>query len=74
MGLQQAVVRAGVAVVQGKQLQPSPWFHYAVLETMHDLPTFTRPMALGRLALFILDALQERVRRPPSLVLRAAVV
>ena len=53
--LQEAVVRCGTSVLMKKEIQPSEWFYSLCIDSHPDLHVFTRPLALCKLAMFVLD-------------------
>lgn len=61
--LQQAVVRAGTAIIVRKEFHSTPFYHYVSIDSTPDPDVFTHPLALVKLALFLGDALQERQSR-----------
>ncbi len=56
-----AIVRQGVAVLEKKVVNSTGMFRYTILEDSPDLKLFSQPLALTKLARFLLDA--YRVRR-----------
>lgn len=72
--LQQAIVRVGKQVILRKQITRTQWFHYVILDSAPDLEMFNHPLALNKLALFLVEALQEtRPNAPPALAVLTLV-
>lgn len=57
ISLQKAIVRQGVAMINKKNIVSSGPFRYAVIDDSPDLPLFTHPLALSKLAMFVSEAL-----------------
>ena len=52
---QQAIVRQGVIIMEKKTTVMSGPFRYTILTESPDLHFFAHPLALSRLALFLID-------------------
>eukprot|EP00698_Gefionella_okellyi_P001285 TRINITY_DN11213_c0_g1_i3.p2 TRINITY_DN11213_c0_g1~~TRINITY_DN11213_c0_g1_i3.p2 ORF type:complete len:268 (-),score=77.47 TRINITY_DN11213_c0_g1_i3:11-814(-) len=70
IALQKSVVRAGTAIIVKKQIVRTDFGHYVLLDNAADADVFTHPLALLKLALFLVEALrQHRGRQQHDLMI-----
>ncbi|KAI5802505.1 CDC45 family [Pyronema domesticum] len=62
MNLHQAILRTGTALIEKRQIRLLRSFRLAVVKEGPDLPVFTHPNALSKLALWISEAIIEQER------------
>jgi hypothetical protein len=58
MELQRAVVRQATAIIEKMMVKTLRKFRLVILKDGPDLPLFTHPLSLSKLALFLVDALR----------------
>ena len=58
--MQEAIVRVGVSLIEKKEIKPVKSFRYCIVENSYlkDIALFQYPMALTKLALFIMAVYQ----------------
>ncbi|KAA8914495.1 CDC45 family [Sphaerosporella brunnea] len=62
MNLHRAILRTGTALIEKRQIRLLKAFRLAVVKEGPDLPVFTHPNALSKLALWISEAILEQER------------
>lgn len=62
MNLHRAILRTGTALIEKRQIRLLRAFRLAVVKEGPDLPVFTHPNALSKLALWISEAILEQER------------
>ncbi|KAF8533949.1 CDC45 family [Trichophaea hybrida] len=62
MNLHRAILRTGTALIEKRQIRLLRAFRLAVVKEGPDLPVFTHPNALSKLALWISEAIMEQER------------
>ena len=60
--MQMAIVRVGVSLIEKKEIKKGVSFRYCILENSYlkDISLFQYPLALQKLALFIMSAYKVR--------------
>ena len=61
MALQKAIIRQGSALIDKGKIAPLKWFRLAAITEGPDLALFVNPSTLSRLALWLVDALRDRL-------------
>lgn len=62
MALQRAIIRQGSALIEKGAIRKLRTFRLAVIKEGPDLALFSHPGPLSRLALWLVDALREKVQ------------
>lgn len=61
MALQKAIIRQGSALIDKSKVVSLKWFRLAAITEGPDLALFVNPSTLSRLALWLVDALRDRL-------------
>jgi cell division control protein 45 len=61
MALQRAIIRQGSSLIDKSKVVPLKWFRLAAITEGPDLNLFVNPATLSRLALWLVDALRDRL-------------
>lgn len=61
MALQRSIIRQGSALIDKSKIVQLKWFRLAAITEGPDLALFTNPATLSRLALWMVDALRDRL-------------
>ncbi|KNC50812.1 cell division control protein 45 [Thecamonas trahens ATCC 50062] len=69
--VQRAIVRQGTSLIESRAIVPSGPFRYAFITDSPDLPYFVHPLALTKLANFLVDTLREAGKAPKPFVMAA---
>jgi len=61
MALQRAIIRQGSSLIDKNKVVPLKWFRLAAITEGPDMALFVNPSTLSRLALWMVDALRDRI-------------
>jgi cell division control protein 45 len=61
MSLQRAIIRQGSSLIDKSKIVSLRWFRLAAITEGPDLALFVNPSTLSRLALWLVDALRDRL-------------
>lgn len=61
MSLQRAIIRQGSSLIDKSKIASLKWFRLAAITEGPDLALFANPATLSRLALWLVDALRDRL-------------
>lgn len=61
MSLHRAIIRQGTSIIDKRDIRPMRSHHVVVLSQGPDLNLFAHPGVLSRLALWLVDALRDRM-------------